>query len=60
MSAKKVAAPKKELSDAPISFRIRPTLKTALEAAAEADRRSVSQWIVLELEASLKAKGFLK
>jgi predicted HicB family RNase H-like nuclease len=44
----------------PMSFRITPSLHAALKRAAEADRRSVSQWIELELEASLKAKGFWK
>lgn len=56
-AAKKVL---KERRDAPIAFRIKPSLKRALEAAAEADRRSVSAMVEVLLEESLKAKGFLK
>jgi len=60
MAAKKPSAPKKEPRDTPISFRIKTSLKVALEQAAEADQRSVSQLIAMELEAAMKAKGFLK
>jgi predicted HicB family RNase H-like nuclease len=60
MSAKKIAVPKKEPRAMPMSFRITHSLKTALESAAAAERRSVSQLIELELEAAMKAKGFLK
>jgi hypothetical protein len=60
MARKKTAVPKKEAREMPMSFRIKPSLKVALEKAAEAERRSVSQMIELELEAAMKAKGFLK
>jgi uncharacterized protein (DUF1778 family) len=53
-------AKKKESRDMPMSFRITPSLKAALEKAAEAERRSVSQIVALELEAAMKSKGFLK
>jgi hypothetical protein len=42
------------------SFRIKASLKLALEAAAEADRRSVSSWVEIALEAELIRRGFLK
>jgi hypothetical protein len=60
MAAKKVPVPKKEAREMPMSFRIKPSLKAALEKAAEAERRSVSQLIELELEAAMKAEGFWK
>jgi len=50
----------KERRDAPIAFRIKPSLKNALEAAAEADRRSVSAMVEILLEESLKERGYLK
>jgi hypothetical protein len=55
--AKKVV---KERRDAPIAFRIRPSLKKALAEAAEADRRSVSGMVEVLLEEILKTKGYLK
>jgi hypothetical protein len=55
-SAKKA----KERRDAPIAFRIKRSPKRALEAAAEADHRSVSAMVEILLEESLKEKGFLK
>ncbi len=57
MPAKKAA---KERRNAPIAFRIKPSLKRALQAAAESDRRSVSAMVEVLLEESLKARGFLK
>jgi hypothetical protein len=60
MATKKPGVVKKEPRDTPISFRIKPSLKVALEQAAGADQRSVSQLIAMELEAAMRAKGFLK
>ena len=56
----KLAPEKSEPRDTPISFRVKPSLKKALETAAAEDRRSMSQLIILELEEAMKAKGFLK
>jgi hypothetical protein len=41
---------KDERRDAPISFRITPTLKAAIEAEATKDRRSVSALVQMILE----------
>lgn len=60
MSAKKTKAPEKEARSVTLSFQVRPSLKAALESAAAADERSVSQVAAMELEAAMKAKGFLK
>jgi len=38
-----------------INFRIRPSLKPRLEAAAERDRRSVSSWLELAVEQAIEA-----
>jgi predicted HicB family RNase H-like nuclease len=53
-------AKKKEIRDMPMSFRIKPSLKAALEAAAEKEQRSVSQLVAMRLEAVMRAEGFLK
>ena len=42
---------------APISFRIRPDLKAALERLAAADRRSLSAYIELALERHVEETG---
>jgi predicted HicB family RNase H-like nuclease len=64
MPAKKIHPSRKakvaEPRDTPISFRVKPSLKKALENAAAADRRSMSQLIILELEDAMKSKGYLK
>jgi uncharacterized protein (DUF1778 family) len=39
----------------PISFRIKADIKQALERLAKADRRSLSQYIELALEAHIEA-----
>jgi uncharacterized protein (DUF1778 family) len=39
----------------PISFRIKAEIKQALERLAKADRRSLSQYIELALEAHIEA-----
>lgn len=39
----------------PISFRIKPEIKEALQPSAEADRRTLSQYIELALEAHVEA-----
>jgi hypothetical protein len=49
-----------EKRDAPIAFRIKPTLKQALVKAAAADRRSVSGIVEILLEEALKARGYFK
>jgi predicted HicB family RNase H-like nuclease len=48
----------KEMKTKTASYRVTPRFHAALKRAAEADRRCVSQWIDLELENVLKAKGF--
>ena len=58
--AGKKATLQDEPRDIPMSFRVRPSLKAALEKAAKADRRSVSQLIEIALEAAMREKGFLK
>ena len=45
-----------ETRSAPISYRIRPSLKAELERLAEADKRTLSQYIELALEAHVEAK----
>ena len=60
MAAKKAAPLAKETRDAPLSIKIRPSLKRALEAGAGADRRSISAYVEIVLEEVMKAKGFLK
>lgn len=61
MNAKKIVSPpKRELRGLPISVRVTPSLKTALERAAAEDARSVSQVIALALEEVMKERGFLK
>jgi hypothetical protein len=50
----------KERRDVPLAFRIKPSLKRAVESAAEADGRSVSAMVERLLEEILTAKGFLK
>jgi hypothetical protein len=52
--------PAKERRDVPIAFRGTPSLKRALEEAAEADRRSMSALVEVLLEAAMREKGFLK
>jgi hypothetical protein len=58
--AKKTQPSAPELREAPLSIRIKPSVKLALDKAAEADRRSVSAMAEMLLEEILKAKGFLK
>ena len=60
MNAKKAVPPKKELRGIPISVRVTPSLRGALERAAADDARSVSQVIALALEAAMKERGLLK
>jgi hypothetical protein len=45
-----------ETRSAPISYRIRPSLKAELERLAADDRRSLSQYIELVLETHVEAK----
>jgi hypothetical protein len=51
--------PAPERRDAPIAFRIKPSLKRALEAAAKADRLTMSGYIEKLFEEDLREKGFL-
>jgi len=60
MATKKNTPAAKEIRDAPLSIKIRPSLKQALEAGAAADRRSVSAYVEIVLEEAMKAKGYLK
>jgi predicted HicB family RNase H-like nuclease len=60
MKKSKAAKKETETRSVTISFQIRPSLKAALESAATADQRSLSQLIAMELEAAMRAKGFLK
>jgi hypothetical protein len=60
MNAKKVVLPKRELRGIPISVRVTPSLRAALEQAAAEDVRSVSQVIALALEAAMRERGYLK
>ncbi len=57
---KKVQPAAPEPRAAPLSVRIKPSVKLALDKAAKADRRSVSAMTEMLLEEILKAKGFLK
>ena len=51
---------KRERRTAPLGLRITPTLKSALESAAAADRRSVASMAELILEEWLTEKGYLE
>jgi hypothetical protein len=60
MVRKKVVGPPKEIREAPLSLKIKPSLKRALTQAAEADKRSTSQYVEVLLETIMKERGFLK
>jgi hypothetical protein len=49
----------REVRDAQINLRVRPSLKQAIEAAAEADNRSLNSLIETLLTEHLQARGFL-
>jgi hypothetical protein len=51
---------KRELRNAPLGLRITPSLKAALESAAEDDRRSVASMAELILIEWLEARGYLR
>jgi hypothetical protein len=51
---------KRELRNAPLGLRITPTLKAALERAAEDDRRSVASMAEIILVEWLEAREYLK
>jgi hypothetical protein len=59
MPPKKIAKAA-ETRSAGIAFQIRPSLKAALQTAADAEQRSLSQLIAIRLEAAMKAEGYLK
>jgi uncharacterized protein (DUF1778 family) len=61
MVRKKIgASPVKEIREAPLSLKVRPSLKLALTQAAEADGRTVSQFTERLLESAMREAGFLK
>lgn len=50
----------KEIKSEPLGLRITPSLKMALEKAAEEDGRSVADYVQRALSELLKRKGFLR
>jgi uncharacterized protein (DUF1778 family) len=48
---------KRDKRDDRLTFRVPTTLRVAIERAAERDRRSVSDWIVIALTDAVKSKG---
>lgn len=58
MAVKKVQAPEKR--EAPLSIRIKPSVREAMTKAATAEQRSVSQLAEIILGGWLKEKGFIK
>lgn len=58
LSARKTRV--KELRDKAIALRVKSSLKGALDAAAEQDHRTVAGTVEMMIEASLRARGFLK
>jgi hypothetical protein len=50
---------KRERRSSPLGLRITPSLKGALEAAAEDDRRSVASMTEMILENWLRERGYL-
>lgn len=52
-------APENETRSAPLGIRLFPRVKTALEDAAKADRRSVASYVEKLIVADLEANGFL-
>jgi hypothetical protein len=51
---------KSELKTAPLSIRIRPSLKAAIEQLAEKDRRSVAEFVEIVLEDYVTARKVSK
>lgn len=50
-------AEEKELRRAPLSLRIRPSLKAALDELAQSDRRQLAPYVEMVLEAHVEAKA---
>jgi hypothetical protein len=50
----------KEHKSEPLGLRITPSLKKALEKAAEEEGRSIADYVQRSLSELLKRKGFLK
>lgn len=48
---------KRDKRDDRLTFRVPTTLRVAIERAAERDRRTVSDWIVVALTDAVKSKG---
>ena len=56
-----LSMPKREkIRTAPLSLRIPPALKEAVEKAAENERRSISSLVEKALYDFLKAKGYMR
>jgi predicted transcriptional regulator len=53
-------SPATDTQDVSLTIRISPALKTALEAAAVADERSISRVAVRALERAMREEEFLK
>jgi hypothetical protein len=51
---------KREIRNAPLGLRITPSLKAALETAAENDRRSVASMAEIILTEWLQRRGYLE
>jgi len=51
---------KRELRSTPLGLRVTPSLKSALESAANDDRRSVASMAEMILTDWLEAKGYLE
>jgi uncharacterized protein (DUF1778 family) len=60
MARKKIVGALKEIRAAPLSLKVKPSLKAALAAAAAQDGRTVSQFTERLLERAMREQGFLK
>jgi len=60
MPRKKIVDTPKELRNAALSLKVRPSLKSALAAAAETEGRTLAQFTERLLEAAMREQGFLK
>ena len=52
--------PVKEKRDVPVSFRIKPSLKDAVNEVAETEQRTVSRMVEMLIEEALRERGVLK
>ncbi len=60
MARKKIDTATRETRDAPLSLKVRPSLKAALKQAADQDGRTLAQFTERLLEAAMREQGFLK